>query len=386
MKKASVVLVISLLAGMVTYGQSCGNSGNDRVIQGNDITYAPGGKITLKGGASAVGGSIILKPGDGMNGDGNVIIDLGYSSSRVGIGTTSPADKLDVNGTVRMTGFKLTTGATNGYVLTSNSSGVGTWQSQWLKNGSDIYYSGEVGIGTPTPQYKLHVEGQTYTQYNVNNAYALVVSNDGGDGCGLDVKAGYGMGEINGIIARFRNSQECGVVTIKENAATSIEMSSSTDYALNIYNKSGNGLGLDVWAGYGYDTTGIIARFRTTTDTCMIIRENGNVGIGTADPGNYKLAVNGHIRTKEITVETDWSDFVFADNYQLMPLDKLEQHIKKERSLPGIPKENEVVENGVNIGEMQAKLLEKVEELTLYVIELKKENEYLKRRIDALEN
>jgi hypothetical protein len=68
-----------------------------------------------------------------------------------------------------------------------------------------------------------------------------------------------------------------------------------------------------------------------------------------------------------------------------MPLDKLEKHIKANKSLPGIPTEKEVLENGVKVGDMQAKLLEKVEELTLYVIELKKENEELKDRISALE-
>jgi len=97
------------------------------------------------------------------------------------------------------------------------------------------------------------------------------------------------------------------------------------------------------------------------------------------------LDVNGTIRAKEIKVETGWSDFVFADNYKLMPLNDLEKHIKANKSLPGIPTEKEVLENGVELGEMQSKLLEKIEELTLYVIELKKENEELKERISALE-
>ena len=88
---------------------------------------------------------------------------------------------------------------------------------------------------------------------------------------------------------------------------------------------------------------------------------------------------------------TGWPDFVFLDNYQLMPLSKLEKHIKKEKNLPGIPKTREVIKEGVLVGEMQVKLLEKVEELTLYVIELnkevgdlRKENEELRREMSAV--
>lgn len=79
----------------------------------------------------------------------------------------------------------------------------------------------------------------------------------------------------------------------------------------------------------------------------------------------YKLAVNGKIRAKEIEVETGCSDFVFADNYQLMPLDKLAHYIKVNRSLPVIPKEKYVVKEGVALGEMHAKLLEKVVKLVV---------------------
>lgn len=113
---------------------------------------------------------------------------------------------------------------------------------------------------------------------------------------------------------------------------------------------------------------------------------NGVVGIGTTTPDlAYKLSVNGTIRAKEIKVNTGWSDFVFSPDYKLTPLDELENSIKLNRHLPDIPTAKEVEIDGVSLGEMQSKLLQKIEELTLYVIKLNKENEGLKNRIALLE-
>lgn len=89
-----------------------------------------------------------------------------------------------------------------------------------------------------------------------------------------------------------------------------------------------------------------------------------------------KLEVNGTIRAQEVKIEaTGWSDFVFAKDYQLPSLSDVEKHISENGTLPDIPSEQEVLANGIDVGTMQAKLLQKIEELTLYVIELKKENE-----------
>jgi len=104
----------------------------------------------------------------------------------------------------------------------------------------------------------------------------------------------------------------------------------------------------------------------------------GNVGIGTSDPGTYKLAVNGTIRAKELVVDTGWADYVFEDDYRLTPLSEVEAHIKEQKHLPGVPSAAEVAAHGVSIGEMQSKLLSKVEELTLHLIEQEK-------RLSALE-
>ena len=109
---------------------------------------------------------------------------------------------------------------------------------------------------------------------------------------------------------------------------------------------------------------------------------NGNVGIGTASPGTHKLAVEGSIGAREVKVQaTGWADFVFKKEYNLPSLEEVEKHIAEKGHLENIPSEEEVLKNGINLGEMNVKLLQKIEELTLYMIEMKKENEKMKNDI-----
>ncbi|SMC74749.1 hypothetical protein [Pedobacter africanus] len=112
-----------------------------------------------------------------------------------------------------------------------------------------------------------------------------------------------------------------------------------------------------------------------TGNQLFMIQHTGNVGIGTMTP-NSKLAVNGNIRAHEIKVETaNWPDYVFAKDYELPTLQETEKHIKDKGHLPGIPSAAEVKANGVDLGEMNAKLLQKIEELTLHLIEQNKKFE-----------
>lgn len=122
----------------------------------------------------------------------------------------------------------------------------------------------------------------------------------------------------------------------------------------------------------------------------MCISPEGHVGIGTSNPEN-QLEVKGKIRAEEVIIETGWADFVFDKDYHLRTLQDVENHINAYKHLPDIPSAKEVEENGVSLGEMQAKLLQKIEELTLYVIEqskeiiqIKEENIKLKERLDTL--
>ena len=97
------------------------------------------------------------------------------------------------------------------------------------------------------------------------------------------------------------------------------------------------------------------------------------------------LDVFGTIHAHEVKVDnTGQPDFVFAPTYRLRPLTEVEKYVKANNHLPEIPSAAEVAQNGLSLGDMQNKLLQKVEELTLYMIELKKENEALKEKIEKL--
>jgi hypothetical protein len=112
---------------------------------------------------------------------------------------------------------------------------------------------------------------------------------------------------------------------------------------------------------------------------------NGNLGIGTTTP-KERLSVNGKIRAHEIRVETaSWPDYVFAKDYKLPSLQETEKHINENGHLPGIPSAQDVKTNGIDLGEMHAKLLQKIEELTLHVIEQNKQLQLQNRRINELE-
>ena len=125
-----------------------------------------------------------------------------------------------------------------------------------------------------------------------------------------------------------------------------------------------------------------------TSGLGIYVKTNGNVGIGTTNPDSWELAVNGKIRAKEIKVETGWSDFIFEDEYKLPTLQEVENHIKEKGHLKDIPSAKEVEKNGIFLGAMDAKLLQKIEELTLYTIAQQKEIERLKlieKRLSKIE-
>ena len=114
----------------------------------------------------------------------------------------------------------------------------------------------------------------------------------------------------------------------------------------------------------------------------VLLEIDGKVGIGTDDTKGYKLAVAGNVIAESIKVQlsTAWPDYVFAKSYKLPALAEIEKFINENGHLPGIPIASEVKASGIDLGEMNAKLLQKIEELTLHLIRQQKEIDELKKR------
>jgi hypothetical protein len=162
---------------------------------------------------------------------------------------------------------------------------------------------------------------------------------------------------------------------------------SGSGYSGQVYGVSGSaasGTGGTAIGIYGYAYGGDINWAGYFSGDCYI---SSDLRIGTTTQATgYSLSVNGKIACTEVLVqaEASWPDYVFADDYKLMSLTDLENNINKNKHLPGLPAAAEVEKNGIEIGDLQVKLLEKVEELTLHLIEQNKQIEALQQEIKSL--
>jgi hypothetical protein len=257
------------------------------------------------------------------------------TSGNVGIGTISPGYSLVVNST-----------SGNNYIMSQRGS-----QSQ-----------GEVGIGI-----NGGTSGTVWWIYQPTSSNNLTFHDNIADRITFQVGGNVGIGTTSNITFPL---------TIK----------SATDGAtLKLIGRSDNYSNLTFYNGDGTTTNALIEGHSSKLSfytgsiltSRMVILEGGNVGIGTNNPQNL-LDVNGTVHAKEFKASLDgWSDYVFEDDYKLMTLYEVENYIKRNNKLPDIPSAKEVKKDGVNLGEMNALLLKKVEELTLYVIELNKKIEKL---------
>lgn len=164
------------------------------------------------------------------------------------------------------------------------------------------------------------------------------------------------------------------MILLRSNLVNSTEILMYKEDNTNYYSLSSNNGGFGI-----YNTNASAFGF--------YLKSDGNVGIGTTDPKGYKLAVAGNMIAESVKVKVQgtWPDYVFAKDYKLPSLSETEIHIKEKGHLPGIPSAVEVKENGIELGEMNKKLLQKIEELTLHLIEQNKLISDLKQRVVSLE-
>lgn len=227
----------------------------------------------------------------------------------------------------------------------------GEWYSNFSLSGYGVgYFRSKLGVGIQKPEAMLHVVGGDIDIGNTDGEHLL----------------------------RFRR---------KEDGAPIGQVG-----LLNTHNFK-----FAHWGGGGFFS--FFTNYGNRVEERVRIANNGYVGIATASP-DYLLDVNGTIRATEIKVVAQPADFVFEENYSLRTLKQVEEFIKQYKHLPNIPSAPEMEASGVNLAEMNKLLLQKIEELTLYIIqqqkslkaksqeieELKEENMNTSGRLDAIED
>lgn len=323
MKKITLIAFL-ITTTIVTYGQWSGNPDTN-----NDIwRYGNVGIGTTSPNSTAPGALLEVS----SNGDFFPVFRLERIN---GVSKTDRAWETFVssNGSYYIRDVS-TTGLTDPFII----------QTGAPTNSFNISGSGNIGIGTTIPDNKLHVF----------------------------------VGESGGT--SFNNS----TLTLENNNSNFLQfLSPNTNVQGIMFGDSEQ-----EYAGYvRYSHSDNSMRLWTNNSEKLTILSNGNVGIGTTSTGTHKLAVDGTVGAREVVVETGaWSDFVFNKDYKLKDLEEVESFIEENKHLPDIPSEKEVLENGFSLGEMDAKLLQKIEELTLYMIEQNKKTEKLIKKVDQLES
>lgn len=308
------------------------------------------------------------------------------NSGNVGIGTTTPRGLLDVDGTSEI--YLSSADDYNVIIRSGDQIRVardnGTPSSLYLQydnNANTIlnYLStGKVGIGDPAPYAKLDVAGDL--RVTSSSARINLQRTDGTNYIDFN--------DLNPLHFRSMSSSN-------QNAATRMVIDSNGNVGINDSNPDSKldvagairvttadaRINLQRTNGINYidfnNLNSLVFRSITSSDGSpsnrMVITNTGNVGIATTTPQS-KLAVNGTITCKEVEVTlSGFPDYVFKDDYNLMGLSEIEDFIDENGHLPNFPSEAHVIENGLGLADINVKLVEKVEELTLHLIEKEKE-------------
>ena len=277
------------------------------------------------------------------------------ASGNVGIGTTSPTDLLQINDASSMR-FQV---ASNKGVWVNNEVNGGTPSSpgdlflNYSSTHNTLFNSigGNVGIGTINPQSILDIGKNQMTP-------ALRIGNSGYT---TSYNSVWGLQSGAESIMIFGNNNRNEIRAGNSNAGGFLDF-----YTNNT-------------ADYTSASDGILT---------MRLSSNGNVSIGTTDPQGHKLAVNGDIIATKITVKPygNWPDYVFKPSYNLPSLSEVKTYIDQNQHLPDMPSEQEINKDGVDLGEIVKLQTKKIEELTLYLIQLKEENESFKSQLKEINN
>lgn len=275
------------------------------------------------------------------------------ASGNVGIGTNVPSVPLDVVGTVK--------------IQSSNSN----YDENLRLLPSLLGDYSSIALGAVNGNSGTGVGQWTLVRYPATINYMFSLRYNSTDFFNISNTGNIGIGELNPEVK----------LTLKDNNQT---LSFLTNQKL-----VGSWPPMNEFSTMTIQSSGIAPgnlAFAVGNTEALRIAKGGNVGIGITNPSN-KLDVNGTIHSKEVKVDmTGWSDFVLKKEYNLPTLEEVEKHIAEKGHLENIPSEEEVLKNGINLGEMNSKLLQKIEELTLYVIEQNKSIESLKQEIKNIKS
>jgi len=227
------------------------------------------------------------------------------------------------------------------------------YESIGLGTSGNGYFGGNVGIGTTNPTDKLEISGGNLI---VNRPSNKVDRNGINEFSAFEINNSFTTGQ-SGYVKVFYPSYN--------------NLLFGADY-------DGHIGGVQPNIQFGQKNTPFLTVVNNGSYT-------SNVGIGTTTP-DQRLTVKGKIHAEEVIVDLNVlvADYVFKPNYKLMPLPEVEQFVKANSHLPEVPSAGEITKNGLSVGEMQNKLLQKVEELTLYAIQQNKKIETLEKEIKEL--